>query len=81
MLVDSSLPGKQTWVQACHAVSQFQIEKPNQWKNEAIVVLTVPDLEPYKTRDCVLYREPDFDLRVTALATGDPTGLGALPLL
>lgn len=80
-MVPKTLPGVQRWVQAIHATAEFMKHKPGEWLNESIVVLECDELAPYTARECVQYREPDFENAVTALATTDGSGLGNLRLL
>ena len=55
--------------------------RPGAWPNHALVVLSCDSLDGYRDRECVEYREPDFDNEVTGLATVDAKGLGSLKLL
>lgn len=80
-MIPKKIPARQRWIQACHTVAEFMKKQPGKWLNEAIVILECDDLSHFKNRDCIEYREPDFGLDVTGLATTDNTGLSNLRLL
>ena len=44
VLIDSGLGPAQKAVQAGHAVAEYLLNNPNQWKNETLVYLDCPDL-------------------------------------
>lgn len=76
-LIRSDLPKNYQAVQAGHAVAQFALEYPNDWRNETLIYLRVKDeeeLQIWNQRFAELgvnqtpFQEPDLDNEMTALA-------------
>tara|TARA_R110000868_G_scaffold16222_1_gene73221 strand:- start:573 stop:872 length:300 start_codon:yes stop_codon:yes gene_type:complete len=77
VLVNNELPLAYQGVQAGHAVAQWLIDHPNQtWNNSYLIYLGVSEQELHRwmyklqTRemDFTIFREPDIDNDITAIA-------------
>ena len=78
VLVRTDLNPAYRAVQACHAVAEFVLNRPNVWTNEILIYLGVKSLfslEIIKDRfkkqdiDFIEFREPDLNNEITAIAT------------
>ena len=77
VLVNNEMPLAYQGVQAGHAVAQWLIEHPNQtWNNNYLIYLGVSEKElhrwvtklKYKNDDYSIFKEPDLDNKITAIA-------------
>lgn len=68
VLVDKNLNSRQKWVQGAHAVAQYVIENPGLWENGTLVMLESPDIEQDASNCDVIFREPYYGNRITAVA-------------
>lgn len=69
VLVDSQLPGMYGAVQGMHAVGQFMLEHGiEKWPNEVIIVKKTHDLKKYLHLADSIFREPDLNNQITAIA-------------
>lgn len=72
ILVDQNLSPSQRAVQAAHAVAEYLLtHRDTEWDNGTLVLLKVPDLEPWLKHADAIFREPDLDNRITAIAAYD----------
>jgi len=71
VIVDAFLDRSQQTVQACHAVAEFYRDFPMlaaEWGNQNIVVKKAKDLEPWVGTGDVVFCEPYWNNRRTAVA-------------
>lgn len=72
ILVDQFLAPSKRAVQAAHAVAEYLLLHPDtEWDNGTLVLLKVPDIENWVQHADAVFREPDLDNRVTAVAAYD----------
>lgn len=73
VIVDAFLDRSQQAVQACHAVAKFCIEEQGLaiglWNNQNIVLKKAKDLEPWVGDADVIFEEPYWKNRRTAVAS------------
>lgn len=80
VLVNKKLAPIYGCVQGGHAVAQFMLENPNQkWNNEFLIYLYADtDKWAYKLQKqgvkCSIFREPDLNNSITAIAVQDDSG-------
>ena len=80
VLVNKKLAPVYGCVQGGHAVAQFMLENPNQkWNNEFLIYLYADtDMWADKLRrqgvKCSIFREPDLNNSITAIAVQDDSG-------
>jgi hypothetical protein len=91
VLIREDLVPAQQAVQAGHAVAEYLLKKPDhKWENGTLVYLGVPNEEKLKRWKCkleafnipfVVFKEPDLNNEVTAIATITTTEIfKSLPL-
>ena len=68
VIVDSKLSMSHQAVQAAHAVAEYCLTVKTPWMNGTLVVLKAENLQPYMRYAQAVFREPDLDNRVTAIA-------------
>lgn len=80
MLIRQDLDPAYQSVQAGHAVAQFMLEHPDEWKNEYLIYLHVNDIEALarwewkiqeKDKPYSIFIEPDIGNQPTAIAVKD----------
>ena len=72
VIVDSQLPGMYGAVQGYHAVGQFMLEHGvEKWPNEVIIVKKSHELHKYIHLADSIFKEPDLDNQITAIAGMD----------
>lgn len=76
VLVNKKLAPVYGCVQGGHAVAQFMLENPNQkWNNEFLIYLYADtDKWADKLRKYSIFREPDLNNSITAIAVQDDSG-------
>ena len=80
VLVNKKLAPVYGCVQGGHAVAQFMLENPNQkWNNEFLIYLYA-DTDKWADKlrrqgvKCSIFREPDLNNSITAIAVQDDSG-------
>lgn len=80
VLVNKKLAPIYGCVQGGHAVAQFMLENPNQkWNNEFLIYLYA-DTDKWADKlrrqgvKCSIFREPDLNNSITAIAVQDDSG-------
>ncbi len=73
VLIDESLPPIYGCVQGGHVVAQWLLEHRNGWNNEYLIYLSA-NVSKWKNKlntlgiDFTVFKEPDLDNKITALA-------------
>ena len=75
VLVDANLSKSQQGVQAGHALAEYLLRCKTDWENGTLVYLKTYDLKKYLHLAEAVFREPDLNNHVTAIAALD---IGAL---
>lgn len=91
VLTRADLSKGQQAVQAGHAVAEWVLRNPQAWQNEFLIYLKVPSEDHLhewsiklqeKGHPYIVFREPDLENQVTALATvSDGKFFSNLPLM